>query len=90
MVSTILLYYPDSFFLHFRSTVDSVVGSNLPQFNQTNLAIKGILGIAAMAKISGAAGKGDDVTRYEVWIKLSFRLCDSCTDGCFVLLLFLR
>ena len=69
--------------------MDSVVGSNLPQFNQTNLAIKGILGIATMEKISSAAGKGDDVTRYEVWAKLSSGLYDSCFDGCFDLLLFL-
>ena len=69
--------------------MDSVVGSNLPQFNQTNLAIKGILGIAAMAKISSAAGKGGDVTHYEVWIKLSSGFYDSCIDGFFDLLLFL-
>ncbi|KAH8111930.1 DUF1793-domain-containing protein [Phellopilus nigrolimitatus] len=33
--------------------------------NQTNLALKGILGISAMAKISGFAGRSDDQTHYQ-------------------------
>ena len=57
---------PDPRAFDFRVAVDSVVGSNLPQTNQTNLAIKGVLGISAMAKISDAVGMGDDATRYGV------------------------
>ena len=34
--------------------------------NQTNLALKGIIGIGAMAKISAVVGKTDDASRYQV------------------------
>ncbi|KAH8111919.1 DUF1793-domain-containing protein [Phellopilus nigrolimitatus] len=37
----------------------------ISETNQTNLALKGILGISAMAKISGFAGRSDDQTRYQ-------------------------
>ena len=49
-----------------RATADSLVGSKQPQFNQTNLAIKGALGVGAMAKISTAAGHADDANQYDV------------------------
>ena len=52
--------------MSLRATADSAIGTNLPQFNQTNLAIKGALGIGAMARISQAAGKSDDARRYQV------------------------
>lgn len=34
--------------------------------NQTNLALKGIIGIGAMAKISSAIGQSDDADHYQV------------------------
>lgn len=34
--------------------------------NSTNLAVKGIVGIGAMAKLAGYMNKSDDVTRFQV------------------------
>jgi hypothetical protein len=47
-------------------TTDLNVQSALPQFNQTNLAIKGVLGIAAMARISVIVGNEVDAKQYDV------------------------
>jgi len=39
--------------------------------NQTNLAIKGIIAIGAMSKMSSFAERNDDADRYSVCINLS-------------------
>lgn len=44
-----------------RTTADGQSNANL-----TNLAIKGLIGIRAMAEISSALGEGDDAERYRV------------------------
>ena len=40
--------------------------NNLPTNNQTNLALKGIIGIAAMSKIATIAGNSDDASQFNV------------------------
>lgn len=40
--------------------------NNLPTNNQTNLALKGIIGIAAMSKMAAIAGNNDDASQFNV------------------------
>lgn len=46
----------------------------ITSMNQTNLALKGIIGIGAMARISSFMGMNDDASSYEV------RLMRQCID----------
>lgn len=43
-----------------------ISADGLENANMTNLAIKGILGIASMARISGALGEDTDAQAYKV------------------------
>lgn len=43
-----------------------VMQNNLPTSNQTNLALKGIIAIAAMSKIATIAGNSDDASQFNV------------------------
>ena len=52
-------------FLRQPSTSDGLMANN-----QTNLALKGIIGIGAMSRISLYAGKQDDVAKYKVGLVL--------------------
>jgi len=52
-----------------RSDIDGE--NNAYYSNQTNLAIKGIIAIAAMSKMSSFAERNDDADRYSVCINLS-------------------
>ena len=40
--------------------------NNLPTNNQSNLALKGIIAIAAMSRIASLAGNDVDATQYNV------------------------
>ncbi|EJD03589.1 DUF1793-domain-containing protein [Fomitiporia mediterranea MF3/22] len=48
-----------------QSSADFVLGQALSSSNQTNLALKGIIGIACMAKIAAIAGSNDDQSRFD-------------------------
>ena len=53
--------------IYSRVTAD---GQNNP--NMTNLAIKGIIAVQAMAEISDALGNNGDATSYKVTISISW------------------
>ena len=51
--------------------VDGVTASGLSSTNRTNLAIKGIIAIGAMSKMSLAIGRAADAEKYNVCINKS-------------------
>jgi len=51
--------------------VDGVTASGLSSTNRTNLAIKGIIAIGAMSKMSLAIGRAADAEKYSVCINKS-------------------
>ena len=53
----------DSLIPGYQISTDDFAGALA---NQTNLALKGIVGIGAMAKISGFVGQQGDAARYQV------------------------
>lgn len=53
--------------LDFRQWADyQVLQNSLPVVNQTNLALKGIIAIAAMSRVATIAGNTDDAGQFNV------------------------
>ena len=57
-----ILHYHRSYQMSRTTSISDGITSN----NQTNLVLKGIIGIGAMAKISSFVGKSDDEGLYDV------------------------
>lgn len=49
---------------------------------QVNLAIKGIIAIKAMSKLSQALGRSDDATRYSVSLQFSKLVTETILSWC--------
>ena len=62
----------------FRATPN--LGGAITIMNSTNLAMKGILGIGAMARISDSMGHSDDAKKYRVRSS-SYRSSSGCSNG---------
>ena len=59
------------------------ISDNISGANQTNLILKGIIAIGAMAKISGCVGNADDQSYYQVcnvWVDAGMFLDKAATE----------